>query len=36
MGYYLVGCESCGEEYVLAVRNGEVEVVPNIDGLDRG
>ena len=30
-GFYRVGCRSCGEEYVLAVRNGRVEVLPNID-----
>jgi hypothetical protein len=34
-GFCLVGCQSCGKEYILAVQDGEVESVPNIDELDQ-
>jgi hypothetical protein len=32
-GFYLVECESCGEEYGLPVQDDSAEVVPNIDEL---
>ena len=32
-GFYLVGCKSCGREFIFGIVNGEVKVVPNIDDL---